>query len=173
MRDIGTPNIKTQERDYSALMSMSCRFTVASQDSVAACGSEFAPIEAEIDYQQRGEGEGDDADRRQYVAEMAPVCGYEVQNPAGDESKRDRIRPSHPLAMLDDLTVARGYEGGGSADHPGSSLHRGSREAGTTPGESNPREGTKEDGCYVDASKDAMELEVPLTDSRGKIDGAD
>jgi len=134
---------------------------------------EFVPVEAEVDDKQGSEREGNDADRGQDVAEMAPVRGHEVQNAAGDESKGDGIGASHPLAVLDDLAVARGEEGGGGAYHPGSSLHGGSREARTAPGESDPREGTDKDGYDVDTAQDAMQLEVTLADPRGEIDGAD
>ena len=104
---------------------------------------------------------------------MAPVRGHEVQNAAGDEGKGDGVGASHPLAMLDDLAVARGEEGGGRADHPRCGLHGGSRQARTAPGESDACEGTNKHGDDVDPAEDAMELEVTLSDSRGEIDGAD
>jgi len=127
------------------------------------------PVETEVDDQQRGEGEGDDADRRQDVSEMAPVRGHEVQNAAGDEGKRNGIGARHPLPVHSDLPVARGEEGGGSADHPGSSLHGGSGETRTAPGESDPGEGTDKDGYDVDAAEEAMELEVTLAKPRGEL----
>ena len=102
---------------------------------------------------------------------MAPVRGHEVQNPAGDEGKSDGVRSGHPLAMLDDLAVARSEEGGGGADHPSSSLHGGSRQTGTTPRKSDPRERADKDGNHVDATQNAMELEIPVADPRGEIDG--
>jgi len=83
---------------------------------------------------------------------MAPVAGPEVEHTAGDERKRDGIGAGHPLAMLDDLAVARGDKGGGGADDPGSGLHGGSREARTAAGESDPGCGADEDGDDVDAS---------------------
>ena len=45
-------------------------------------GGELVPIETEIHYKERGEGECDDADRGEDVAEMAPVRGHEIQNAA-------------------------------------------------------------------------------------------
>jgi len=73
---------------------------------------------------------------------MAPVRGHEVQNATGDEGKGDGVGAGHPLAMLHDLAVARGEEGGSGADHPCRSLHGGSGEARTSPGESDPSERT-------------------------------
>src|SRR6202021_2735544 len=105
------------------------------------------------------EGEGNDPDCGENVAEMAPVCGHKVQNAAGDEGKGDSVGASHPLAMLDDLAVARGEEGGGGAGHPRRGLHGGSGEARTAPGESDARERTNKHGDDVDAAEDAMELE--------------
>jgi len=131
------------------------------------------PVEAEVDDQQRGKRESNDSDCGKDVAEMAPVCRHEVQNAAGDEGKGDGVGASHPLAMLDDLAVARGEEGGGGADHPRRGLHGGSGETWTTPGESDACEGANKHGDDVDAAKDAMKLEVTLADPRGEIDGAD
>jgi hypothetical protein len=81
------------------------------------------PVEGQVDDKQGSEREGDDADSGEGVAKMAPVAGPEIKYTAGNEGKRDGIGSSHPLAMLDDLAVTRGYEGGGGADDPGSSLH--------------------------------------------------
>src|ERR1700733_8804423 len=140
--------------------------------SIATSG-EFVPVEAEVDDQQGCKREGDDADCGQNVAKMAPVRRHEVQNAAGDEGKGDGVGASHPLAVLDNLAVARGEEGGGGADHPCCGLHGGSWQARTAPGESDPREGADKDGYDVDAAEDAMELDVTLADPRGEIDGAD
>ena len=104
---------------------------------------------------------------------MAPVRGHEVQNAAGDEGKGDGVGAGHPLAMLHDLAVACGEEGGGGADHPRRGLHGGSGEARTAPGERDACEGTNKHRDDVDAAEDAMELKVTLADSRGEIDGAD
>ena len=131
------------------------------------------PVEADVNDQQGRKREGDDSDCGQDVAEMAPVCRHEVQNAAGDEGKGDGVGASHPLAMLDDLAVARGEEGSGGADYPRRGLHGGSGETRTTPGESDARERTNKHGDDVDAAEDAMELEVTLADSRGEIDGTD
>src|ERR1700733_1176472 len=103
---------------------------------------------------------------------MAPVCGHKIEDTAGDEGKRARIGAGHPLAMHGDLAIARGDEGGRGADHPRRGLHGGSREARTSPGESDPGEGTNKHGDDIDAAEDAMELEVALANPRGKIDGA-
>src|ERR1700691_4189203 len=103
---------------------------------------------------------------------MTPVRGHEVQNAAGDEGKGDGVGTDHPLAMLDDLAVARGEEGGGGADHPRRGLHGGSGEARTSPGESDPSERTDKNGNHVDAAENAMEREMTLADPRGEIDGA-
>ena len=111
------------------------------------------------------------AERR--VAEMAPVSGQEVEHAAGDEGKGDGVGTGHPLAMLDDLAVTRGDEGGGGADHPRRGLHGGSGEARTSPGESDPSSGADKNGDHVDAAENAMELEMTLADPRGEIDGAD
>lgn len=82
------------------------------------------PVQTEVDYKDGSQCEGDDADCGQDVAEMAPVGGHKIEHAAGDEGKRDRIGTGHPLAMLDDLAIARGEESGGGADHPGRGLHR-------------------------------------------------
>lgn len=104
---------------------------------------------------------------------MTPVRWHEVQNAARDEGKGDGIGAGHPLAMLDDLAVARGEEGGGGADHPRSGLHGGSGEARTSPGESDPSERTDKNGNHVYAAENAMEREMTLADPRGEIDGTD
>ncbi len=92
--------------------------------SLAARG-EFVPVEPEVDQNDRGQGEGDDANRRQYVAKMAPVGGHKVEYTGGDKGKRDRIGAGHPLAVHGDLSVTRGDHGSGSADDPCSALHGG------------------------------------------------
>ena len=97
---------------------------------------------------------------------MAPVRGHEVQNAAGDEGKGDGVGAGHPLAMLDDLAVARGEEGGGGADHPRRGLHGGSGEARTSPGESDPSERPDKNGNHVDAAENAMEREMTLANPR-------
>jgi len=104
---------------------------------------------------------------------MAPVRGHEVQNAAGNEGKGDGVGAGHPLAMLDDLAVARGEEGGGGADHPRRGLHGSSREARTSPGESYPSERTDKNGNHVDATENAMERAMTPADPRGEVDGAD
>jgi hypothetical protein len=134
---------------------------------------ELTPVEAEVHDKQRGKSEGDDTDGGEGVAEMAPVTGPEVEHTAGDEGKGNGIGAGHPLAVLCDLAVACGDEGGGSADHPGGGLHGSSGKTRAPGCESDPREGTNKHGNDVDAAEDAMELEVTLADSRGEIDGAD
>ena len=104
---------------------------------------------------------------------MTPVRGHEVKNAAGDKGKGDGVGAGHPLAMLDDLAVARSEEGGGCADHPRRGLHGGSGEAWTAPGESDPRERTDKNGNHVDATENAMEREMTLPNPRGEIDGSD
>jgi hypothetical protein len=79
-----------------------------------------------------------------------------------------RIGASHPLAMSDDLAVTRGYEGGGGADDPGRSLHRGSWHAGAAGGEGDSGQGADKDGDRVDAAKDAMEFQATLDEGARK-----
>src|ERR1700675_37768 len=98
---------------------------------------------------------------------MAPVGGHKIEHTAGDKGKGDSIGAGHPLAVHGDLAVACSDESGGGADHPGSGLHGGSREPRTAPGESDPREGINKHRDDVDATDDAMELEVTLADPRG------
>jgi len=100
---------------------------------------------------------------------MAPVAGPEIEHAAGDEGKRDRIGANHPPAMLVDLAVTRGYEGGAGADHPGSGLHGGSRHAGAAGGEGDPGQGADEDRDNVDAAEDAMEFQVTLAKARREL----
>src|ERR1700729_1838310 len=103
-----------------------------------AARGEFAPVEAEVDEKERSQSEGNDADGRERVAKMAPVAGPEIEHAAGDEGKRDGVGTGHPLAMLDDLAVTRGEEGGGGADDPRGGLHGGSWHAGAAGGEGDP-----------------------------------
>ena len=104
---------------------------------------------------------------------MTPVTRPEVEHPAGDEGKGNSIGARHPLAVLCDLAVARGDEGGGGADHPRGGLHGSSGKTRAAGCKSDPREGTNENGDDVDAAEDAMEVEVTLADPRGEIDRAD
>ena len=100
---------------------------------------------------------------------MAPVAGPEIEHAGGDEGKRDGIGANHPLAMLGDLAVTRGYEGGRGADDPGGGLHRGSWHAGAAGGEGDSGKGTDKDGDHVDAAEDAMEFQVTLAKARGEL----
>jgi len=140
--------------------------------SVATSG-ELAPVEADVDDKQGSECEGDYTDGGQGVAKVAPVTRPEVEHTAGDEGKGDGVGANHPLAMLDDLAVARGEEGDGGANDPGGGLHGGSGEARTAGGEGDPGCSADKDGENVDAAEDAMELEVMLADPRRELDGAD
>src|SRR5579862_9983070 len=119
---------------------------------------ELAPGEAEFGDQQGSERKNDEADCSQTVAKMAPVAGPEIEHAAGDEGKRDRIGANHPLAMLVDLTVPRGDQGGAGAHDPGGGLHGGSWQARAAGGEGDPGQGTDEYGDNVDAAEDAMEF---------------
>src|ERR1035438_5508865 len=103
---------------------------------------ELAPVEAEVDGKQGNESKRDHADGGEGVAKMAPVAGPEIEQAAGDEGKRDCIGANHPLAMLDDLTITRGDQGGDGADDPRGGLHRGSWQAGAAGGEGDPGQGT-------------------------------
>ena len=132
-------------------------------------GGEFAPVEAEVDDKQRGEREGDDTNGGEGVAKMAPVARPEIENAAGDKGKRDCIRASHPLAMLSDLAVTRGDEGGGGADDPSRGLHGGSWHAGAASGESDSGKGTNKDTDDVDAAEDAMEFRVTIAKARREL----
>lgn len=138
-----------------------------------ATGGEFVPVKAKVNDQQGCKCEGDDADCGQDVAEVAPVCGHKIEHPAGDEGKSDRIGTGHPLAMYDDLAVARGDEGCGGADHPRCCLHGSSGEARTAPGKSDTCERTDENGNHVYAAENAMEREMVLPNPRGEIDWSD
>ncbi len=139
----------------------------------ATASGELAPVEAEVDEKKGSKCEGNYADGGQAVAKVAPVVGPEIEHSAGDEGKGDRIGAGHPLAVLDDLAITRGDEGGSRADDPGGSLHGGSRQAGAAPGEGDSGEGADKYGDDVDAAEDAMKFEVTLADARGEIDGAD
>ena len=125
-------------------------------------GGELAPVEAEVDDKQGSQGEGDDADGGEGVAEVAPVAGPEVEHAAGNEGKGNGIGARHPLAMLDDLAVARGDERGRGADNPGRRLHGGSGKARTAGGEVDTGGGADKDGADVDAAENAMELKMML-----------
>src|SRR5271169_4468171 len=125
-----------------------------------AARGEFLPVEPEVDQNDGGQGERDDANRRQYVAKMAPVGGHEVEYTGGDKGKRDRIGARHPLAVHGDLPVTSGDHGSGSADDPCSALHGGPRQPGTYGGKGDPGKGADDDGDEVHAAYDAMELQV-------------
>ena len=103
---------------------------------------------------------------------MAPVAGPEIEHAAGDEGKRDGVRTGHPLAMLDDLAVTRGDEGGSGADDPSGGLHGGSWQTGTAGGEGDPGEGADKDGDDVDAAEGAMEFQVTLAKARRELHSA-
>ena len=122
-----------------------------------ATGGEFAPVEAEIHDQQRGQGEGDHADSGEDIAQVAPVTRPQVEHAAGDEGKGDRVGSGHPLAVDGDLTVARGDESSGGAHHPGGGLHRGTGKPRAACCESDPREGPDKNRDDVDIAEDAME----------------
>jgi hypothetical protein len=77
------------------------------------------------------------------------------------------------LAVLCDLAIARGNEGGGGAYHPGGGLRGGPGKTRAAGRESDPCEGANKHGDDVDAAEDAMELEVMLANPRGEIDRAD
>jgi len=135
----------------------------------ATPSGELVPVEAEVNEKQRGKSEGDDADRGEGVAKMAPVARPEIKHAAGNESKRDGIGAGHPLAMLDDLAVTRGKDGCGGADDPGSGLHGGSWQAGAAGGEGDPGECADKDGEDVGAAEDAMEFQVTLANARREL----
>src|SRR5665213_1120249 len=143
-----------------------------SQGRSATTGGEFVPAEAKLHDQQRGQCEGDDAHSGEAVAEVAPIAGPEVEHTAGNEGKGDGIGAGHPLAMLDDLAVTRGDEGGGGADDPGGGLHGGSGQAGAAGGEGDPGEGADKHGDDIDPAEDAMELQVTPAKSRRELDGS-
>jgi len=131
------------------------------------------PVEAEFDDEERGEGEGDDAYGGEGVAEVRPVARPKVEDAAGNEGEGDRVGADHPLAVLGDVAVARGDDGGGGADHPGRGLHGGAGEPGAPVGEGDSGEGAYEDGEEVDAAEDAVELDVPLAEAGGEVERAD
>ena len=143
---------------------MRCRQTAAR--------GEFVPVEPEVDQNDGGQGEGDDANRRQYVAKMAPVGGHKVEYTARDKDKRDRIGAGHPLAVHGDLSVTRGDHGSASADDPCSALHGGPRQPGTSGGKGDPGKGADDDGNEVHAAYDAMELQVTLPKARRELQRA-
>src|ERR1039458_3590666 len=121
--------------------------------SISHASGELAPVKAEVHDKQRGKSKGDYADGGEGIPEVAPVTGPEVQHTAGDEGKGDGVGAGHPLAVLDDLAVARGDEGGGGADDPGGGLHGGSWQSGAAGGEGDPCESADKYGDDVDASE--------------------
>src|SRR5664279_731886 len=131
--------------------------------------SELLPVEGEVDDKQGSQRKRDDADGGEGVAKVAPVAGPEIEHAAGDEGKRNCIGAKHPLAMLDDLTITRGDQGGGGADDPGGGLHGSSWQAGAAGGEGDPGQGTDKDGGDVDAAENAMEFQVALAKARRKL----
>ena len=137
-----------------------------------AARGEFVPVEPEVDQNNGSKGEGDDANRRQYVAKMAPVGGHKVEHSARDKGKGDRIRTGHPLAVDGDLSVTRGDHGSGSADDPCSALHGGPRQPGTSGGKGDPGKGADDDGNEVHAACDAMEFLVTLPNARRELERA-
>ena len=130
---------------------------------------ELAPVEGEVHNKQGSERESDHADSRKSVAKMAPIAGPEIEHTAGDEGKRDGIGANHPLAMLDDLTISRGDQGGSGADDPRGCLHGGSWQAWAAGGEGDPGHGTDKDADYIDSAEDAMESQVTLAKARRKL----
>ena len=91
---------------------------------------------------------------------MAPVKRPQVEHAAGDKGKRNCIGTCHPLAVLLDLAVARGDEGGAGTDDPGGCLHGGSWQSGAAGGESDAGQGSAKDREDVHAAEEAMKLQV-------------
>src|SRR5271163_471762 len=133
---------------------------------------EFVPVEPEVDQNDGGQGEGDDANRRQYVAKMAPVGGHKVENTTGDKGKGHRIGAGHPLAGHGYLSVTCGDHGSGGADNPCSTLHGGPGQPGTSGGKGDPGKGADDDGDEVHAADDAMDLQVTLPKARRELQRA-
>ena len=73
------------------------------------------------------------------------------------------------MAMLNDLTITRGDQGGGGTDDPGGGLHGGSWQARAAPGESNPGQGTHKDADDINPAEDAMESQVALAKARREL----
>src|SRR5271156_1895012 len=133
---------------------------------------EFVPVESEVDQNDGGQGEGDDANRRQYVAKMAPVGWHKIEHTTGDKDKGDRIGAGHPLAVHDDPSVTRGYHCSTGADDPCSTLHGGPRQPGTSGGEGDPGKGADDDADEVRAAHEALELHVTLPKARRELQRA-
>src|SRR5271156_5731381 len=146
------------------------RWTMRYRSTAARC--EFVPVEPEVDQNDGGQGEGDDANRRQYVAKMAPVGWHKIEHTTGDKGKGDRIGAGHPLAVHDDPSVTRGYHCSTGADDPCSTLHGGPRQPGTSGGEGDPGKGADDDADEVRAAHEAMELHVTLPKARRELQRA-
>src|ERR1700722_12607252 len=146
------------------------RWTMRYRQTAARC--EFVPVEPEVDQNDGGQSEGDDANPRQYVAKMAPVGGHKVEYAGGDKGKRDRIGAGHPLAVHGDLSVTRGDHGSRCADDPCSALRGGPRQPGTSGGKGDPGKGADEDADEVHAAYEAMELQVTLPKARRELQRA-
>src|SRR5579863_5985318 len=133
-----------------------------------SCASrrKLPPVKAQFDEKQRSESKGDDTHRREAVAQMTPVPRPQIEHSARDKRKRHRIRTSHPLAMLDELPIARGDECGDGADDPRCRLHRSSRQTGPACCQRDPSKGADKHRNDVHTAQHTMEFEIALAKPR-------
>ena len=103
---------------------------------------------------------------------MAPITGPEVERTAGDKGKCDGVGTDHPLAVLGDLAIAGGEEGGEGAEDPGAGLDVGSDFEVAARGEDEGDARGDEDGEDVHAAEDAMELQMLAAEAGGELERA-
>lgn len=147
---------------------------MSSGASSATAGGEFAPVEVEVGEKQVGTGEGEEHEAEVIVGHV-PVGGDGVEDASEDEVEGEHVGTDHPLAMDDKLPVARGEEGGQSAEEPESGqddVRKGDDAtlAKLEKGRERSRDG---DGDDVDPAQDAVTLEVTSAESGGEEQGAE
>src|SRR5580698_8596601 len=138
---------------------MGFRFAYFVEGSGAVLG-EFARVEGEV-----AADEHEDADvgipPGELIGREIEETRPEVEYAIGDEGEGDGVGADHPLAVDGDVAVARGDEGGESAEDPERDLDDDAGEV-AAPAEVHEEGegGGGEDGEDVNAAEDAMKFQV-------------
>ncbi len=142
-----------------------------------ATGGELAPIQCEVGNEDSHEGDQDGGDCAAGDIEMIP-CRYRLQDTCADKGEGEGVGADHPLAVLLDVAVARGEEGGSSGKEPRSALNGGAsyEQAGSGDmfgdGHEDGERGSDEDGRDINAAEYPMELRVAAAETAGELQRA-
>src|SRR5579872_100900 len=105
---MGLSSVRSWWTPASANRTFSGPASPGSRRRSPATRGELVPVQAEVNQKNGSQRKGDDADCGQHVAKMAPVGRHEIEHAAGDKGKGDGVGAGHPLAVHDDLAIARG-----------------------------------------------------------------